>query len=237
MSSPLQRRDKESEAAHRALLLYAMQFVKKRSMRAVSRAMERSSTTVREYSIRWEWSKRMEEAGANCEVEAQQMYRHVYFPKFGVKEVSAVESNIVTPVSVASTTPRSVTEAVTQAIEKSNENKPTVFDKEMKRKHLMLVDAAIGYVAQGIKNQDIRVTLKDIPLLLNLRGELTGEKTAENRNSVIAESIRVQDAKARGSNLIEAMHDDAVEILSVLESLKPNEEIPPTLATSYSKGE
>lgn len=237
MSSPLQRRDKESEAAHRALLLYAMQFVKKRSMRAVSRAMERSSTTVREYSIRWEWSKRMEEAGANCEVEAQQMYRHVYFPKFGVKEVSAVESNIVTPVSVASTTPRSVTEAVTQAIEKSNENKPTVFDKEMKRKHLMLVDAAIGYVAQGIKNQDIRVTLKDIPLLLNLRGELTGEKTAENRNSVIAESIRVQDAKARGSNLIEAMHDDAVEILSVLESLKPSEEIPPTLATSYSKGE
>lgn len=233
----LQKKDKESEAAHRALLLYAMQHSKKRSMRAVSRAMERSSTTVREYSIRWKWSDRIEQSGANCEVEAQQIYRHVYFPKFGVKEVSAVDSNIITPVSVSGTTPRTVTDAVSQAIESSEKNKPTVFDKEVKRKHLMLVDAAIAYVAQGIKNQEIRVTLKDIPHLLNLRGELTGEKAKETSSSIISESIRVQDAKARGTNVLEAMHEDAMEILTILGSLKLSDEVPPTLANAYSKGE
>lgn len=235
--SSLQRRSKESEAAHRALLLYAMQHKKKRSMRAVSRAMDRSSTTVREYSLRWEWLDRIEKSGVNCEVEAQQIYRHVYFPKLGMKEVSAVNSNIITPVSVSGTTPRTVTDAVSQAIESSEKNKPTVFDKEIKRKHLMLVDAAIAYVAHGIKNQEIRVTLKDIPHLLNLRGELTGEKAKETKSAIVSESIRVQDAKARGTNILEAMHEDAMEIMTVLGSLKLSEEVPPTLATAYSKGE
>ncbi len=233
--SALQKRSKESEPAHRGLLLYAMQQTKRRSMRAVSRAMERSSTTVREYSIRWEWAERMEASGANCEVEAQQLYRHLYFPALGVKEISMVQRNIAAAISVTGPTPRSVTDAVEKAIQTSEEKKPTVFDQEIKRKHLMLVDAAIAYVAQGIKNGEIRTSLRDIPHLMQLRREMIGESVDKtNTAQLVSESIRVRDAKAKGKNVLQAMHEDAIELATILSALKSKGEAPTQAATAYT---
>jgi len=217
-SSPLGRKPRESEVAHRALLLYCMQTPKKRNMRAVSRAVERSNTTVRQYSQTWEWQSRM--VGPTRDAEAQQLYRQLYFDKVGMKEIAMIEENIVSPISVMGNTSRPVADTIQRTIAETQPQKSNVFTKEIKRKHLALVDAGIGYIAQGLKEGDIKRSLRDLPLLMTLRRELTEENKDKNANTIqIIESARVRIAKANGDDIVEAMFEDAQELVAILGAL------------------
>ena len=84
----------------------------------------------------------------------------------------------------------------------------------------MLIDAAIGYIAQGIKEGDIRRTLRDLPTLLSLRNELIGTEKIEEGSRLISESVRVKDAKAIGGDIVDAMYEDAQEIAAILGALR-----------------
>ena len=122
--------------------------------------------------------------------------------------------------SVVGTKPREMTESIKALVRETEPSKETVFEQEVKRKHIMLIDAAIGYVAQGIKDGDIRRSLKDIPLLISLRGELTGENKEKQSGGMVKDSLRVAEAKANNGNIVEAMYEDAVELKAILETLK-----------------
>ena len=216
--SPLGRKKGESEVAHRALLLYGMQTPKKRNMRATARAIDRSNSTVRGYSKTWDWDSRLE--GPTRDAEAQQLYRQLYFDQVGMAEIAMIEKNIVAPISVMGNTPRPVADTIQRTIEETKPKKSTVFEEEVKRKHLALVDAGIGYIAQGLKAGDIRRSLRDLPLLMQLRRELTGEANKDNEKAnPVIESARVRYAKSVGGDIVEAMYEDAQELVAILGAL------------------
>ncbi len=220
----LARNRGESEVAHRSFLLYAMQSEKRRNMRATARAVERSNTTVRNYSKSWDWAKRMDIP--HIEVKAQELYKSLYFAMYGMREIAMIEKYILSPVTVVGSTPRSVADTVTRVVEQSNPKKSQVFTDELKRKHLTLVDAGIGYIAQGIKNGDLKRSLRDLPLLMQLRREITGENKEEKESAILVESVRVKTAKSMGTDIVEAMYEDAQELVAILGALASAKQVP-----------
>ena len=231
----LQKVEGEGDNAHRALLLYAMCSPKKRSLRAVSRAMGLSAPTISEYRKRWVWEERMDAEGLTVESKAQELYRVLYTSSQGMREVSVIQDRIITPISVVGNTPRGVADTVELAIKNTEKPAETEFDKEVKSKHLMLIDAAIAYVAKSLKHGDIKASFRDLPMLIGLRNELVddGEKSVSERK--LLESIRVRDAKASGSDIVEAMYEDSLEITSVLRSLTSRNKAPREGALKYSQ--
>ena len=213
--SMLAQRVKESEIAHRAFLLWAMQTRQSREKSCVARAVGRSRVSIAKYAQKFEWEERAVHISA--EVEAQGLYRELYLEQYGMGEMQAVQKNILTPVSV-SKNPRDIIETVEKVVEKTEGAKNT-FEKEIKRKHIMLIDAALGYLAQGIKDGDIRRSLRDIPNLIALRNELITEGAGGQGKHIVVESLRVQEAKAMGGNIIEAMYEDAQELSAILQTL------------------
>ena len=211
----------ETERHHRAFLLYAMQSLASRKAFPISRIMEVSHTAVQQWKKKYHWDSRV--TSQTIEVEAQQLYKAMYGGTYGVVEISQIEKNIATPISASSPVPQSVADSVTDAIKQASSEPRTVHEKEMKKKQMMILDAAIGYVAQGIKDQTIKRNIRDLPILIGLRNELAGDPNKTNNGVVIVESLRVRDAKSKGGNVIEAMYEDAQELTLILKNLKGNE--------------
>ena len=217
--NPLGQLHNEGKNAYRAFLLWSMQCIAKRRINPISKAMELAYPTVRAYSQTWYWDKRGEKEPL-ADQKAQALYRQLFFDEFGMKEITMIEKNILAPVSVVGNTPRNIIESVNDTIAKTQRPKSDTFTKEVKRKHLMLIDAAIGYIAAGIKSGDVRRSLRDLPLLLQLRNEMTGSSKKGKGGSLVVESIRVRDAKENNGDIVEALHEDAVELAAILEALK-----------------
>ena len=231
----LQKVGGEGDNAHRALLLYAMCSPKKRSLRAVSRAMGLSAPTISEYKKRWGWEERMDSEGLTLESKAQELYRVLYTSSQGMREVSVIQDRIITPISVVGNTPRGVADTVELAIKNTEKPAASEFDKEVKSKHLMLIDAAIAYVAKSLKHGDIKASFRDLPMLISLRDELIDDGKTQISERKLLESIRVRDAKSLGGDIVEAMFEDSLEITSVLRSLTSRNKAPREGALQYSK--
>jgi hypothetical protein len=224
--STLARRANESEAAHRALLLFAMQTPTQRNKRATARAVGKSNSTLHGWVNKYGWGDRI--VGQTIDAEAQQLYRRLYFDRVGMQEIAMVEDNIVSPISVVGNTPRPVADTILRTIEATKApKKSTVFEEEVKRKHLALIDAGIGYIAQGLKAGDIRRSLRDLPLLMTLRKEIISAGK-ENKGDGIAmiESARMRYAKSTGGDIVCAMHEDAQELCAILGALAEKSDIP-----------
>jgi len=224
-TTSLARYDGEKEQAHRAFLLFAMQAPKKRSQRAVSKAVSVSAPTIGDWKKRFVWEDRIKQGGAAHDVVAQKLYNELYFKKQGMREIAVIEKKIIAPISVVGTVPKAIAETVIQTVEKSvstvNKNKgSTLFDNQMKARHLDLVDRSIRYISDSLMSGEVKVTLKDLPVMLELRDQLTGKEKEESKGgSIIIETIRVKDAKKSGGDLIEAMLDDSKELVAIFEAL------------------
>ena len=217
--SKLLRRKKESEIAHRCFLLWAMQMPKKRNVRLTARASNRSEATLRDFKKRWEWVGRSSDL--TSDVEAQTMYRKLYVSKVGTKEVEIVEKNIATPISKIGTLPRSISHLVDKTIKhQERELKKKNPEEEMRRKHVGLIDAAIGYIAAGIRDGDVKPNIRDIPLLLQMRNMILKVEEANKTPQIVLESLRVRQAKTMGTDIIEAMIEDGEELLMILKSVR-----------------
>ena len=225
-TTSLARLKDEKEQAHRAFLLYAMQAPKKRSQRAVSKSVSVSAPTIGDWKKRFKWEERILQGGPAHDAIAQKTYNELYFKKMGMRELAVIEKKILAPISVVGTTPKPIAEAVIKTVEKSvstvNEDKQsTLFDEQMKARHLDLVDRSIQYISDSLLSGDVKVTLKDLPIMLDLRDQLTGKEKDSDQNggSIIVETIRVKDAKKSGGDLIEAMLDDSRELVAIFEAL------------------
>lgn len=217
--SKLLRRKKESEIAHRSFLLWAMQMPNKRNVRLTARASNRSEATLRDFKRRWEWVERASDL--TSDVEAQTMYRKLYVSKVGTKEIEVVEKNIATPISKIGTVPRSVAQIVDKTIKhQERELKKKDPEEEMRRKHVGLIDAAIGYIAAGIRDGDVKANIRDIPLLIQMRNMILKLEEANKTPQIVLESLRVRQAKETGGDIIEAMIEDAEELLMILKSVR-----------------
>ena len=216
---PLGKLTGEGKHAYRSFLLFAMQSPSKRTLGPVAKAVSRAYQTVRQYRNTWLWDKRLEHEPL-ADSKAQALYRKIFFDEFGVSESCIVQKNILTPISVIGNNPRGIAESVAKTLKKTEKPQSNAFTKAVKRKHLMLIDAAIGYIAAGIKTGDVRRSLRDLPLLLQLRKELTGESSKNKSGGLAIESIRVRDAKANGGDVVDALYEDALELTAILQALK-----------------
>jgi len=220
MAKALQKRKRESEPAHRALLLFSMQQVGRRSARAAGRAVGRSESTAREWRKRWDWDERSE--GKLSEVQGIAVYRALYYQEFKLREVIEVEDRMAAPFMPDTPVPASVAAAVKDAIHPDKrKDKEREREKLNQTRHVALIDGALGYIAQSLQAGEIRASLRDIPLLLRMREELQlalHPSTSSNGVSLI-ESTRVRYAKETGSDTLIAMHEDSVEITTILGAL------------------
>ena len=218
-TSLLSRRKKESEVAHRSFLLWAMQLPEKRNVRLTARSIDRSEATLRDFKKRWEWAERAK--NITSDTEAQALYRKLYVKKFGTTALEVVEHNIATPISKIGTVPKSVAEIVQKTIKtQKSEMKKKDPNEVMRQKHVGLIDAAIGYIAAGLRDGDVKVNLRDIPLLIQTRNMLLQLDEKNKAPELILESVRVRQAKDTGGDVIEAMIEDAEELTMILKSLR-----------------
>lgn len=226
-SSPLARREKESEIAHRSFLLWAMQLPERRNVRLTSRSVDRSEATLREFKKKHEWEERVAN-NITSDAEAQALYRAIYVKKFGTTSLEVIEHNIATPISKVGAIPKSVAEVVQHTIKTQKEEMRKKDPEDvMRQKHIGLIDASIGYIASALRDGDVKVNIRDIPLLIQTRNALLQLDEKNKSPELILESVRVRHAKDTGGDVVEAMIEDAEELSMILKSLriaKRNEE-------------
>ena len=214
----------EKALAHRCFLLWAMQAPDKRNARAAGRAVGRADGTVRQYRRRYDWDERVTQVPLPV-VTAQATYRALYYPNFKMRELVEIEDLLEVPFLPDSPIPRSVGEAVSRAVAPMVQKTDSQEERErgIKRKHLSLVDGAIGMLARQIAAGAIKASLRDLPILLELREEIRRQIDPSLGGGVgilpPVESIRVAQAKAAGGDILEAMLADAQEMTAILSAL------------------
>ena len=214
---------KEREKPHRAFLLWAMQDVNHRHLTTVARAIGVSHTQISNYRKQFVWDERA--TRHTDEVEAYQLYKQLYHHKFGEKELDFVKKNMTLAVKTGpENVPRSVAPSIQKAMKdakiESLKDPKTKHDKEVKKRHIMLLDAAITYIAQGLKEGDIKRQLRDLPILISLRNELLESDNKSAKAQIVYESIRVKDAKENGGDILEAMYEDVQELQVIIGALR-----------------
>ncbi len=213
----------EKEKSHRAFLLWAMQSTSKRQASAVGRAIGVSHTQIGNYRKQYRWDERA--TRPTDEVEAYHLYKKLYVPSRGMNELSAVEHNVIIPIGKDDeNVPRNLSASIEKAMKtakvESLKSAKTNHEKEVKRKHIMLLDASIAYIAQGLKDGDIKRQLRDLPILISLRNELMEMDNKAGKSAIVYESIRVKEAKDNGGDVVEAMYEDARELQVILAALR-----------------
>lgn len=218
-TTSMDRKQRESKEAYRGFLLWAMQTPSKRSVRAAASAMGKSEATLRQQRKHWDWEDRA--SSITSDVQAQTIYRKLFMKNYGTKEIELVEHKISAPISQLGVLPKSVAAIVDRTIKKEEaEKKKKDPAKELRKKHIALCDAAIGYIAQAMKSGEVKPVMRDIPLLLGMRNTLANIDKKSGGPSLILESVRVRAAKEMGTDIIEAMIEDTEELMLILKSIK-----------------
>ena len=232
----LDRWEGERADWHRALLLWAMQGVSLRSFRAVARAMGCSDGSIRTWAKNERWKHRVAAHG-EADQYALDLYRQLYLADFGKLELPHVLENVVRPVgaidlddpaaAAAELTrerARKATGHTLAEVEQAVVQQQTTKRRDNKReaeRHLKLVDAALGTIARKMKANEIRVSVRDIPLLLECREQLVRVASgASTGPGIVVESSRVRYAKETGGDVLQAVLEDAEECTLILGALK-----------------
>lgn len=224
----LERLSRERLVLHRGLLLYAMQHPEKRSLRAVARAVGRSESTIRGWAKTWSWDLRIEVS--QCEETAISIYRRDYLPEHGATELPEVEENVALPLSASPAQeppPSTVVADLRKADAKVQKEILRRRDdrKKTRRKHVDLVDGALGYLVKQLQDGKVRANLRDIPVLLQTRALLTGEaEDVGATGSLGVETARVRIARESGGDVLEAMWQDLDECRVILGALRTRKE-------------
>ena len=205
----------EKEKEHRAFLLWAMQTPPNKN--SVGRIFDLTPAGIGYWSKRFLWEKRRQES-QTVAVECQALYRQLYYGTYGESEVKQLGMWLETPVSNVPVN-QDIVDKVREIVKNSPEDPKTLREKKIRERHLTALDAAIGYLMQGIKDGSIRRNLRDLPILIQLREEMGGDKKGQ-APAMVVESLRVQNAKASDGNVIEAMYEDAMELSVILKNLK-----------------
>lgn len=227
----LDRGKHEDPKHHRALLLFAMQDPRRRSLRAVARALNTSESTIRGWSRKERWDARIDAEGEHAEIAAVSLYRLSYLRDFGTTEVPEIAPNMTIPISAQApkrAVPPPVLESDLAAADKGVREAITArkeLEASVRAKHLKLVDVGLGYIVRELEKNNIRASLKDIPVLLDARARLSGdvsaeEETARGGNAIALETVRVRHAREQGADLLDAIAEDLQELSTIIEVLQ-----------------
>lgn len=230
VGSPLVQRERESERAHRSFLLWAMQAPEVRNLSAAARAVGRSESTAREWRRRWSWDERIGSIGEASDVAAASAYREWYYPKWKLREIVEVEDYLAAPFRPEAVVAPSVVQEVRQAIRGDGLREAEAeARKKARRRHRALVDGALGLVAKRVAAGEVKVSLRDIPTLLDLRERLDDGGAATGHGGVVIESVRVRLARETNGDVVGALHEDALELVAILGAIRSAGEVPDRL--------
>lgn len=234
----LDRWEHERVNRHQGLLLFAMQAEGMRSKRATSRAMGMSETGLRGWYVKNDWADRILGQGEGAAQYALDLYRTLYMIDFGPTQLPWVSKNVVNPIGhldindPAGTAQHLMQERTRKAaniVQAEVQQQSAILsatkqsdDKLVARRHRALVDGALGVIAKRLKKGDIRVSVRDIPILIECRDKLTrmASETAAGAGAAFVESARVKYARETGGDLLQAMHEDAEECVIILGALR-----------------
>jgi hypothetical protein len=215
---PLDSRKGEKSFMHRAFMLWAMQDERCRSGHSVANAMSRGESTVRGWKKKYDWEERVDEAGPAVQQQAIQRYRTRYMHRYGNRELMHVEKRMSVPVLPDEPAPTEDGDSEGQKLADQH-----ALDRDENRRaasrHLKIVDAAIGTIIGPLKEGKLKLTLRDLPHFIKLRQEMADRlapPVTKDARGVLIESARVQIAKASGGDVVEAMYEDAQELVAIL---------------------
>lgn len=240
MDKPLtmERWPGERHTHHRALLLYAMQAPSLRSGRAVGKAVGISEATARNWKKKSKWDARLSTYDHEETDEiALSMYRRLYMMDYGEAELPQVAKNILRPLGAhtlkdegamaaheatkrAQNAVGDSMHAVEQVTARAVADNRRDARKDAER-HIRLIDASLGLIARKLKADELRVNVRDIPLLIESRDRLFNVVSGNTGSGApVVESARVKQARELGTDLIEALHEDALEMVVILGALR-----------------
>jgi hypothetical protein len=236
---PGERRDR-----HRALLLWAMQGPMDRSNRAVARALGVSDGSVRNWRRSSCWDARLEAHGDDGDQDALDRYRAEYMADFGRLEMPHVAGNVVRPLGAvdlrdpAAQASHQARQRVAQALpaaqaEAEQATAQAVADhrrdtRQDADRHIKLVDASLGLIARKLRADEVRVGVRDIPVLLDCRERLVAVVNGTHHDGArgaLVESARVKHARETGGDVVAAMHEDAQELVAILGALRATDQV------------
>jgi len=249
----LERDLREPEPQHRGLLLYAMQDPKHRKYRPVGASMNRDHASVRNWAETWAWQERIERDGAEtAQARACQLYRELYYPSWGIREVACVERWMSVPFLSTSPPPRDLSVPGRGHGDKLGDLRHTVDRQDAERtdrgpttpaaaaigsRNFMergssVIEALVASLARRLRDdpQSVRVQPGHLAALLKewreIREYLDGIAAPPGSVAGAVEpSIRVQIASRTGTSVLAAMREDAEEALAVLRGMEAAERV------------
>jgi len=228
----------EKRNKHRGLLLWAMMHpARGRSNRAVSRALGVSEGAIRNWRRDGCWDVRAA-AHEDSDSVALDIYRREYIEDYGALELPHVAPRVVQPiaglhlgdpvVTAAHEASRAALHAAPEALRAAEQAAGQAVASRRRdaradaEKHLNLVDASLGTIASKLKKGEVKVSVRDIPILLDCRNKLvqiaSGDTTAGAAS--VVESARVQHAKSIGGDVVEALFLDCEDMMVILGALR-----------------
>lgn len=211
--------DCEHDLEYRAFLLWSM--MRNKSKRLVAHAVGKSQPGITYWEKRFQWKRRIKPTEKTHNIQAQVMYRERFYKKFGETEVKQIGMWLNTPVE-NKPVDKDILEEVKKALKSSANNENRDEKKKTLSRHKDVVNAGIAYVLKQFNAGTLRANLSDLPKLIEMSLRLEGieEQIHTNNAPMIVESMRVKQAREKGSNIVEAMYQDAEELANILKNLK-----------------
>lgn len=243
----LDRIEGETKLVHRGLVLYAMQDEKRRSIRAVSKGVQRTEGAVRGWAKKWRWQQRIEAEGLTVQARACQLYRDLYHAEWRLRDVAGpVEQRMSVPVLATSPPPRGARpregegQVIAEAKLAAERHQPPQAEPDnvraVRNLRLMLgiTEAGIRIFAEKLRGPEKDrpvVTVADAVRLIREHREISealGDLDLPTAAPVATEtSFRVREAERTGRNVTEALLEDVNELQAILLSIRDAEERDP----------
>lgn len=235
----MHRREGEDERHHRAFLLYAMQSEENRSLRATARALGASDNSVRKWRKKHDWHDRMTDP-EHCR-HACDLYASTYHAKLGGRDVAIIQERLGAPYVAPGEEEKSeIARSVDLYDRVDREEAAAAFDKAARSRNDRLrtvLDATLGRVAKGLTDGEIKPRPSDLGTVirgyklleesearrLNMLPSADDEENGGGQGENVATSQRVLQAQANGEDVLDALHEDAEELVLLLGALRTHE--------------
>lgn len=234
----------EPVAAHQALLLWAMQDPHRRSCRAACVAVSHSEAVGRNWATRWDWAGRIQREGDAAQQRACALYRDLYLASNGHAQVAVVERYMSIPLLTTGSPPtpspfdseaatvgdsqRQVTRdalkgddqkmrAGMQFYERTRMGLEAVTGLWFKR---LQTDAGRAELLRTVRPGDIVRITQEVQRLGEFLGLDVNPNAAAPGVAALEPSYRVQLAEKLGSDIDDALLQDAEELVAVRRALR-----------------
>lgn len=217
----------EHREAHRAFLLWLMQDPGQRSARGTARAIGFSEAMVRRWMVEKKWMDRASAIGAGGDSMAARYYAQHYHGIKASKEVGVIQSRMqvqylppdAAAPGLASGPPMAPPPPMSEKAKAVQLHETDAAeDKNVRRKRQLhqILDATTARVGEALLSGKLKPSVQDLLVVSRLRKELEVGALPVGTSNPMASSVRVEQATAKGGDVLAALADDHEELGLIL---------------------